>query len=72
MFFLIRDFNLWLRKTTTNTETQLTKDGSENFGYATNNAGWIRLKTPVILWSQDSKKITTFQQDARKVGDMHC
>ena len=67
----IRDFNLWLRNTTNNEEIQLTQDGSEHFGYATNNAGWVRLETPVILWSPDSKKITTFQQDARKVGDMH-
>jgi len=67
----IRDFNLWLRNTSTNKETQLTTNGSEFFGYATNNAGWLRSTTPVLLWSPDSTKITTFQHDSRKVGEMH-
>ncbi len=26
---------------------------------------------PVVLWSPDSKKIATFQQDQRKVGEMY-
>lgn len=67
----IREFNLWVRDTETLLETQLTKDGIKNFGYGTNNAGWTRGNTPVLLWSPDSKKITTFQHDSRKVGDMH-
>ncbi len=67
----IRKFNLWLRDTETNLETQLTIDGIEGFGYATNNAGWTRSDKPVLLWSPDSKKITTFQHDSRKVGEMH-
>ncbi|MCJ8318221.1 MAG: S9 family peptidase [Colwellia sp.] len=67
----IREFNLWVRDTQTLLETQLTTDGVENFGYATNNAGWTRGKYPVLLWSPDSRKITTFQHDSRKVGDMH-
>ena len=67
----IREFNLWVRDTETLVETQLTTDGIQHFGYATNNAGWVRSKTPVLLWSPDSKKIATFQHDSRKVGDMH-
>jgi len=67
----VRDFNLWVRDTQTLLETQLTTDGIENFGYATNNGGWTRSKYPVLLWSPDSRKITTFQHDSRKVGDMH-
>ena len=27
-------------------QTQLTVDGVEDFGYATNNAGWVKSETP--------------------------
>ena len=67
----IRDHNLWLKALESNEDIRLTEDGKENFGYATNNAGWIKSNRPVALWSPDSKKIATFQQDARKVKDMH-
>jgi len=66
----IKDHNLWLRQLKSHKETQLTKDGIENFGYGTNNAGWIREDTPVVKWSPDSTKLTTFKHDSRKVGDM--
>lgn len=66
----IRNHNLWVRDITTNQETQLTIDGVKHFGYATNNAGWIRKNTPVVKWSPDSTKLTTFKHDSRKVGDM--
>ncbi len=36
----IRDCNLWVRDMATGKETQLTKDGVKDFGYATDNAGW--------------------------------
>ncbi len=67
----IRDYNLWVRDLSTGEETQLTKDGIKDFGYATNNAGWIKSERPVLLWSPDSKKIATFQHDGRKVGEMY-
>lgn len=66
----IREHNLWLRNLNDNSEKQLTTDGIENFGYATNNAGWVRGKKPVVKWSPDSKKLTTFKHDARNVGEM--
>ena len=66
----IREHNLWLRNLNDNSEKQLTIDGIENFGYATNNAGWIRGKKPVVKWSPDSKKLTTFKHDGRNVGEM--
>ena len=66
----IRQHNLWLRDLNNNSEKQLTTDGVENFGYATNNAGWVRGKKPVVKWSPDSKKLTTFKHDGRNVGDM--
>ncbi len=67
----IRDYNLWMRDVATNKETQLTTDGVKDFGYATDNAGWKHSDEPVLKWSPDSKKIATFQQDQRKVGDMY-
>jgi dipeptidyl aminopeptidase/acylaminoacyl peptidase len=67
----IRDHNLWVRDLATDSETQLTTDGVEHFGYATNNAGWTKSDRPVLLWSPDSKKIATFQHDGRGVGEMY-
>lgn len=67
----IRDHNLWVRNLETGEETQLTTDGVEDFGYATNNAGWMHIDRPVLLWSPDSRRIATFQQDARGVGEMY-
>jgi len=67
----IRDFNLWVRDVATGKETPLTTDGVKDFGYATDNAGWTHSDRPVLLWSPDSKKIATFQQDQRGVGEMY-
>jgi len=67
----IRDYNLWVRNTQTEEETQLTTDGEENYGYATNNAGWTKRDTPVLLWSPDSQRIATFRHDSRNVEEMY-
>jgi dipeptidyl aminopeptidase/acylaminoacyl peptidase len=67
----IRDWNLWIRDVATGKETPLTTDGVKDFGYATDNAGWTRSDRPIVLWSPDSKKIATFQQDQRGVGEMY-
>ncbi len=37
----IRDYNLWVRDIATGAETRLTTDGVKDFGYATDNAGWV-------------------------------
>ena len=66
----VKDWNLWLRDIASGTETQLTTDGVKNFGYATDNAGWVNSDRAILLWSPDSKKIATQQQDDRTVGDM--
>lgn len=66
-----RENNLWIRVIDTDEEQQLTFDGEEDFGYATNNAGWVKSDRPVLLWSPDSKKIATFQHDGRGVGEMY-
>lgn len=67
----IKDYNLWMRDLATNQLTQLTTDGVKNYGYATDNAGWVHSDNAVLRWSPDSKKIATFQQDERKAGDMY-
>ena len=67
----IKDFNLWVRDTKTNQQIQLTQDGTKDYGYATDNAGWASSDRPVVRWSPDSKKIATFKQDQRAVGDMY-
>ena len=67
----VRDFNLWVREVASRKETQLTTDGIKDFSYATDNAGWVRSERPILVWSPDSKKIATFQQDQRGVGEMY-
>src|SRR5437870_11398975 len=66
----IKDWNLWVRDVATGREKALTTDGVQDFGYATDNAGWVKSDRAILIWSPDSKKIATFQQDQRKVGDM--
>jgi dipeptidyl aminopeptidase/acylaminoacyl peptidase len=67
----IRDWNLWVRTLATGKEKQLTTDGVRNFGYATDNAGWVHSDRPIVKWSPDSKMIATQQQDDRPLGDMY-
>ncbi|MGC4036192.1 MAG: DPP IV N-terminal domain-containing protein [Chitinophagaceae bacterium] len=67
----IKEYNLWVKDVKTGQETQLTTDGEKNFGYATDNAGWAGSDAAIVRWSPDSKKIATFKQDQRKVGDMY-
>lgn len=67
----IKDWNLWVRDIESKKETQLTTDGVKDFGYATDNAGWKHSDRAIVLWSPDSKKIATFQQDQRHVSDMY-
>ena len=55
----------------TNKRTQITFDGKKDYGYATNNAGWVKSDGAVLKWSPNSDKIATFQQDAREVGMMY-
>ncbi|HKF51429.1 MAG TPA: DPP IV N-terminal domain-containing protein [Candidatus Acidoferrales bacterium] len=67
----IRDYNLWVRDVAGGKETQLTTDGVKDFGYATDNAGWTHSDRPIVLWSPDSRKIATYQQDQRGDGEMY-
>jgi dipeptidyl-peptidase-4 len=67
----IRDYNLWVRDVDSGRERQLTTDGVKDFGYATDNAGWVHSDRPILLWSPDSRRIATAQQDERNVGEMY-
>ena len=67
----IRDDNVWVHDVASNTDIKVTNDGVTDFGYATDNAGWIHSERAIVLWSPDSKKIATFQQDQRHVGEMY-
>jgi dipeptidyl-peptidase 4 len=67
----IKDYNLWVRDLTSGKETQLTTDGVKDFGYATDNAGWTKSDRAILLWSPDSKKIATYQQDQRNTGELY-
>jgi dipeptidyl-peptidase 4 len=67
----LRDWNLWVREIATGAEKQLTTDGVKDYGYATDNAGWIHSENAIVVWSPDSKMLATFQQDQRKTGEMY-
>jgi len=71
MAAFIRDSNLWVRDVATGKETAMTTDGVRDFGYATDNAGWQHSDGAVVTWSDDGKKIATFQMDERKTGLMY-
>lgn len=66
----IRHHNLWLREIATGRETQLTQDGIEHYGYATDNAGWVHSDKAILVWSPNSDKIATFRHDGRQVNTM--
>ncbi|MGH9486576.1 MAG: prolyl oligopeptidase family serine peptidase [Terriglobales bacterium] len=67
----VSNWNLWLHNMQTKQDTQLTSDGVKNYGYATDNAGWASSDRAIVLWSPDSTKIATFQQDQRGVGKLY-
>ena len=67
----LRDWNLWVRDVASGDEKQLTTDGVQDYGYATDNAGWTHSNRAVVVWSPDSKMLATFQQDQRKTGMMY-
>ena len=70
-YVFIRNWNLFVTDAVTKKETQVTSDGVKDFGYATDNAGWIHSDNTILTWSPDSKKIATFQQDQRGVREMY-
>ena len=67
----VRDGNLFVRELATGAERQVTTDGTPDFGYATDNAGWTHSPRAIVSWSPDSRKLATFQHDGRGVRPMH-
>ncbi|MCC7194364.1 MAG: DPP IV N-terminal domain-containing protein [Gemmatimonadaceae bacterium] len=67
----VKDWNLWVRDMASGRDRQLTTDGEKDFGYATDNAGWATTNRAILLWSPDSRKIATQQQDERHVGEWY-
>ena len=67
----IKDWNLWVKDIASGKSTQLTTDGVNDYGYATDNAGWKHSDGAVLRWSPDSKKISTFKDDQREVSEMY-
>lgn len=65
-----RDHNLWIINLETGEESQLTTEGEEYYSFSKNNQGWNRSDTPILIWSPDSKKISTFRLDERGVEMM--
>ena len=66
----IKEYNLWVKNLETGDDIQLTTEGEKLYGFGTNNQGWSRSERPIVNWSPDSKKITTFRLDERNVGTM--
>ncbi len=66
----INDNNLWVQNLESGDDIQLTTDGEEYYGYATDSQGWTRSERPILLWSPDSRKIATYQLDERGVEKM--
>ena len=71
-----REKNLWVREVATGQEAQLSKDGETDWGYAVANVGCCagvtnqrqkRESPPVLVWSEDSKRIATYRFDDRGV-----
>ena len=67
----IKDYNLYAKDLASGRETQLTTDGVKDFGYATDNAGWVHSDRPIVSWSPDSRQLATYQQDERGTRDMY-
>jgi dipeptidyl aminopeptidase/acylaminoacyl peptidase len=66
-----RDHDLWVRDLVEQRDIQLTHDGVERYGYATDNEGWRRSERPAVTWSRDGRRLLTYRLDERGVEDMH-
>ncbi len=75
----VKDYNLWLRNSEDQSETQLTFDGEKNYAYGqyAQYSGYItaRLKNdpeiPDVLWSPDSRYFLSVRLDQREVKDLY-
>lgn len=67
----IKDHNLWMRDLNTGEDVQLTTNGEEHYGYATDSQGWRRSDMPILKWSPDGTRIATYRLDERDTPLMH-
>jgi len=72
--------NLWVRNIGTGEDVQLSHDGEADFGYATppeaccDAVTRVRQRTekrPILVWSEDSRRIGTYRLDEREVAELH-
>ncbi len=61
----IKDHNLWMRNLETGEDVQLTTNGEEHYGYATDSQGWRRSDMPILKWSPNGEQIATYRLDER-------
>jgi dipeptidyl aminopeptidase/acylaminoacyl peptidase len=68
--------NLWVREVATGQEVQLTTDATQDWTYAVSNVGCCagvtnprqkRELPPMLVWSEDSRRIATYRFDDRGV-----
>jgi dipeptidyl-peptidase 4 len=73
----VRNYNLYLRNTSTRRELQLTTDGRKDCAYATplpDSRLMIEQRTddvkqpPAVFWSHDSKRLVSYRIDSRNAG----
>jgi dipeptidyl-peptidase 4 len=73
----VKDYNLYLRDTSTGTILQLTRDGEPGYDYATplpTLRAYVEQGTqypkarPGVFWSPDSSKLVTYRMDSRNAG----
>jgi dipeptidyl-peptidase 4 len=74
----LKDQDLWLRSTEDGSEHALSNDGEPHFGYGTapgtGGVAGMRAegqRTPMAMWSPDSKRLVTEHLDERMVSDLH-
>jgi dipeptidyl aminopeptidase/acylaminoacyl peptidase len=73
----VKNYNLYLRNTSTGNQIRLTSDGRKDWVYATplpDSRLMIEQRTenvkqpPAVFWSHDSKRLVTYRIDSRKAG----
>ena len=72
----LKDHNLWLRDTSTDSERALTNDGAVGFAYGMDDSESVtdtllqNPPQPDLVFSPDSKKFLTYRSDLRKVRQL--
>jgi hypothetical protein len=67
----IRNYNLFVKDRASGQEKQLTTDGVKELRLCYRQCGLEAQRSAILVWSPDSKKIASFQQDERNVSDVY-